>query len=228
MGQRVTREVGEDRGLVFLVGLAAVAFSALYLASDLIELAHGGFSTAQLVLTLAAEAAIPFFLVGLYAVQRPRIGMLGLIGAVVYAYSFVFFTGTVVFALVNGTRNWDALVDQLGMWVTIHGALMVLSGLAFGFAVVRAGVLPRWTGVALMTGVVLVAASSGLPDALQTASAGVRDLAFAGMGASLLHARRARILRGGWVPGDAGSTRSVDVAAHTMATRTAEALELAG
>jgi hypothetical protein len=102
-----------------------------------------------------------------------------------------------LFALVNGTSDWDALVDQLGAWVSVHGVLMVLAGLAFGVAVVRAGVLPRWTGVALMAGVVLVAVSSGLPDSAQTAAAGVRDLAFAGMGASLLFARRGRLRRSG-------------------------------
>jgi hypothetical protein len=59
--------------------------------------------------------------------------------------------------------------------MTIHGVLMVISGLAFGLAVVRAGVLPRWTGLTLMAGVVFIAVSSGLPDAAQTASAGVRD-----------------------------------------------------
>jgi hypothetical protein len=51
-------------------------------------------------------------------------------------------------------------------------------------------VLPRWTGAALVAGVILVAASSVLPAIAQTVSAGVRDLAFAGMGASLLGARR--------------------------------------
>lgn len=96
------------------------------------------------------------------------------------------FTGTVVFALLNRTSSWDGLVDQVGPWLTIHGLLMVLAGLAFGLAVARAGVLPRWTGAALMAGVVLVAVSSGLPDIAQTASAGVRDLGFASMGASLL------------------------------------------
>ncbi|MDP9226004.1 MAG: hypothetical protein M3P18_19630, partial [Actinomycetota bacterium] len=183
MGQRVIveRKAGQvSDGLSVLVGLAAVAFSALYFASDLIEFAHGGFSTPQLVLTLVAEAAIPFFVIGLYVVQRPRIALLGLVGAVLYAYSFIFFTGTVVFALVNGTRDWDALADQLGGWVSIHGVLMVLAGMAFGAAIIRARVLPRWTGAALIAGVVLVAATSGLPDVLQTASAGLRDLAFAG------------------------------------------------
>lgn len=178
------------RSLTMLIGLAAGVFSILYFLSDLIELAQGGFSTAQLALTYAAEAAIPLFVIGLYAMQRPRIGRLGLVGAIGYAYSFVFFTGTVLFALANGTKDWGALSDQLGAWVIVHGLLMVLAGLAFGLAVIRAGVFPRWTGVALMAGVVLVAVSSGLPDIVQAAAAGVRDLAFAGMGASLLFARR--------------------------------------
>ncbi len=52
-------------------------FSGLYFVSGVLELIHGGFSTRQLVLTYLAEAAIPLFVVGLYAVQRPRIGSLG-------------------------------------------------------------------------------------------------------------------------------------------------------
>jgi len=182
-------EISEARSLLSLprlVGVAAVAFSALYFVSDVIELAQDGFSTFQLSLTYAAEAAIPLFVLGLYALQRPRIGSLGLVGAVAYAYVYVFFTGTVTYALVNGTDAFDALSDTMGAWMTVHGALMVLAGLAFGLAVVRARALPGWTGVALILGVVLVAVSSALPDVVQTAAAGVRDLAFAGMGVSLL------------------------------------------
>jgi hypothetical protein len=173
------------------VGMAAVVFSILYLLSDLIELAQGRFSTPQLALTGVAEAAIPLFVIGLYLVQRPRIGRLGLIGAIGYAYSFVFFTGTVVFAMVNGTSDWGALSDRLGAWLLIHGAVMVVAGSAFGLAVIRAKVLPRWTGVALIAGLVLVGVSSGLPEIAQTAAAGVRDLAWAGMGAALLMAGQA-------------------------------------
>jgi hypothetical protein len=198
-------------GLPMLVGLAAVFFSALYFASDLIELAHGGFSTRQLVLTYVAEAAIPLFVIGLFAVQRPRIGWLGLIGAIGYAYSFIFFTGTVTFALVNHTKDWNVLVGQMSPWVNIHGAVMVLAGLSFGAATIRARVLPRWTGAVLMAGVVLVALSSGLPELVQTTSAGVRDLAFAGMGASLVFHRDGR-RRGGRrtpSPKDPGSTLDV-------------------
>lgn len=161
----------------------------MYFVSDVLELAHGGFSNPQLLLTYVAEAAIPVFILGLYVVQRPQIGTLGLLGAIGYAYAYVFFTGTVLLALVDQPTNWDALVGELGPWVTIHGLVMVVAGSAFGIAVIKARVLPRWTGMTLIAGVVMVALSSALPGVAETISAGVRDLAFAGMGVFLLTRR---------------------------------------
>jgi hypothetical protein len=186
----VSREPDDAARLAAMIGVGAVAFSVLYLVSDVIELAQGGFSTPQLALTYAAEAAIPLFVLGLFAVQRPWIGALGLIAAVTYGYTFVFFTSTVVYALVNHTHDWSELTTQLGAWLTIHSVLMVLAGVAFGAAVIRAQVLPRWTGITLMAGMVLMAVTVSLPDVTQTMSAAVRDVAFAGMGAAVL--RRAQ------------------------------------
>jgi hypothetical protein len=37
----------------------------------------------------------------------------------------------VVYALVNGTKNYDALTNQLGVVMTVHGAVMVVAGLGF-------------------------------------------------------------------------------------------------
>jgi hypothetical protein len=108
-----------------------VGFTAVYLISDLIEVAQGGFSTFRLSLTYAGEAAIPLFVIGLYAVQRPRIGRLGFFGAVAYAYSYVFFTSTVVYALIAGTPNYAALVKVFGASMTVHGLIMLAGGLAF-------------------------------------------------------------------------------------------------
>jgi hypothetical protein len=178
-----------------LLGVVGIVFSLLYLTSDVLELAHGGFSTAQLALTYAAEAVIPFLVLGLYAFQRPRMGTTGLVAALAYAYAFVFFTGTVVYALVDDTRDWNALSDRFGAWITIHSAIMVVAGVVFGVATIRAGVLPGWTGATLILGMVLMTIALALPDAAQTAAAGVRDLAFAGMGWSLILAdrRRARL-----------------------------------
>ncbi len=172
--------------VVSVIGVAAVAFSALYLLSDVIELAQGGFSTGQLVLTYISEAAIPLFVIGIYAAQRPRIARLGLLGAVGYAYTFVFFTSTVVFALVQHTSDWSALKNQMGGWIAVHSVLMIVTGLVFGYAVVRAGVLPRWTGWLLMLGMLSMIVATALPDVVQTGSAALRDVAFAGMGAALL------------------------------------------
>ncbi|MCW2941350.1 MAG: conserved rane protein of unknown function [Actinomycetia bacterium] len=170
-----------------LVGLATVGFTAIYFLSDLIEVAQGNFSTDRLALTYAGEAAIPLFVLGLYAVQRPQISRLGLVGAIAYAYCYVFFTSTVVYALVAGTPNYKDLTRIFGAWMTVHGVLLLLGGLAFGLAVARANVLPRWTGVCLMAGVVLVVAASGQSNLARTVAAAVPACAFLGMGIALLH-----------------------------------------
>jgi len=172
-----------------LVGLAAIVFSAIYLISDLIEVAQGNFSTFRLSLTCVGEAMIPLFVLGLYAAQRPRIGRLGLFGAVAYAYSYVFFTGTVLYALIAGTRNYHALTKVFGAWMTVHGLIMLIGGLAFGLAVVRARMLPLWTGVCLMVGVALVVAASGLSNVARTLAEAVPATAFMGMGFALLSRR---------------------------------------
>jgi hypothetical protein len=144
----------------------------------------------QLGLTLVAESTVPTFVIGVWLLQRPRIGRLGAVSAIAYAYSFVFFTGTVVYAPADGTRNFERLGSALSPWMTIHGGVMVIAGVGFGYAVSRAGVLPRWTGMTLAVGVVLIPLSMGAPDIVVLIGVGIRDLAFAGMGAALLRARR--------------------------------------
>ena len=170
-----------------ILGLLMLLASVLYFVSDVIEAIQGGFSDGQLWLTLLAEAAIPIFVIGLAAAQRPRLGRLGVLAAVGYAYSYVVFTGTVVYALVNGTKNYETLTDQLGVVMTVHGAVMVVAGLGLGYAVLRARTLPAWTAVAL-----LVAVTQTMPEGVQLTAAGVRDLGFAGMGAAMLRAPIAR------------------------------------
>jgi hypothetical protein len=168
--------------------LAAVIFSGIYFLSDVIETIQDGFSGPQLVLTLVGEAAIPLFVMGLYVAQRPEIGRLGLISAIGYAYSFVFFTSTVVYAIVNSTADYSTLTGDMGASMTAHGAIMVIAGVGFGLAVIRAGVLPSWTGVALAAGVVAVAATQIAPSGVQLMAAGIRATAFVGMGCALLTA----------------------------------------
>jgi hypothetical protein len=174
------------RRLCVLVGLAAITFSAVYLASDIVEVVQGNFSTVRLILTYVGESMIPLFVVGIFAAQRPSIGWLGLCGAMAYSYSYVFFTSTVVYALVAGVPDYRALTRIFGPWMTVHGAIMLIGGVAFGVAVVRARVLPRWTGACLMGGVVLVSLASGLPSLARAVAEAGPAVAFIGMGIALL------------------------------------------
>jgi hypothetical protein len=174
------------------IGTLALVFSGLYFLSDVIEVIQGGFSTGQLWLTLAAETAIPLVVAGLAIMFGARLGLLGQVSAWSYAYAYVVFTGTVAYALVNHIKDYQALSDQLGAVMITHGATMVLAGLGFGYAVFRTRLLPAWTGLCLMVGVVLVALAQGMSDGTQLAAAGIRDLAFAGMGAALLRTQQRR------------------------------------
>ncbi len=175
-----------DLDLARVLGFITIVLTGVYLVSDLVEVAQGDFSTLRLSLTYAGESAIPLFVIGLYAVQRPQIGRLGLLGATAYSYSYVFFTATVVYALVAGTPNYRALTEVFGPWMTLHGVVMLVGGVAFGIAVVRAHVLPRWTGISLIVGVIAVAAASGQPNLLRTLAEALPAAAFIGMGSALL------------------------------------------
>lgn len=184
------RSIGSSRRDGLLAASAALAFSMLYWLSDLIEVAQGGFSTGQLWLTLVAELAIPPIVLGLWWLQRDRLGRLGMVSAWAYAYVFVFFSFTVAYALLDGTPDYQALSDDLGLSMVLHGAIMLLSGIGLGVAVARAKVLPAWTGYGLAAGVTLVVATQGAPGASQLLAAGVRDLAIAAMGVALIAAGR--------------------------------------
>ena len=180
------RTTSRTRNAATAIGALALVASGLSFLSDVIEVAQGGFSVGQLWLTLVAEAAIPVFVTGIAALFWSRLGRLGHASAVAYAYSYVVFTGTVVYALVNHTTDYQTLNDHLGTLMLFHGAIMAFAGLGLGFALLHRRLLPIWSCVCLMAGVVLVAAAQGLPDAAQLVAAGVRDLGFAGMGAALI------------------------------------------
>jgi hypothetical protein len=183
------RDAAGPAWLAMSVGLSAIGFSIVYLTSDILEVGQGHFSPFRLALTYAAEAAIPLYVLGLYALQRPHIGRLGLFGAAAYAYSYVFFTSTVVYALVAHTHDYQDVTKTFGAWMVLHGLIMLIGGVAFGIAVVRARTFPRWTGMCLAIGVVLVVAASGQGTVARTIAEAVPAAAFIGMGWAILRGR---------------------------------------
>lgn len=176
-----------------LVAWGALLAPAVHTLTDVLEWAQGGFSPAQLWLNYLAFLPLPAVLLGLYAVQRPRISRLGLLGALLYGFAFVYFAHTTLLALSAGVRNYAQLWDRLGALYTVHGALMVAGGAAFGFATARAGVLPRWTAGVFLVGVGLnlVVALLPVPELLQTVGSGLRNAGLVGMGWAILRGSRA-------------------------------------
>ncbi|MEZ5330778.1 MAG: hypothetical protein R2991_01725 [Thermoanaerobaculia bacterium] len=135
---------------------------------------------------------MPVLLVGLWAVQRPRISRAGLIGALLYGFAFVYFAHTTLLAIESGVVDYAALWERLGSLYTVHGGLMVTGGLAFGGATLAAGVLPRWAAALFLAGIVLhlVLVALPLPEIAQTIATTLRNAGLVGMGWALAHRPR--------------------------------------
>lgn len=105
-----------------------------------------------------------------------------------YGFAFVGFSATVLYPLVTGARDPDAVFDDFGVIYDLNAGLAFVGGLLFGASVLRAGVFAGWTGLALIGGLVLTAllVALGLPEGVQTVGTAHRSAAFVGMGAACL------------------------------------------
>ncbi len=177
-----------SKNLRLIIGLATIIASTLHILSDFLEVFSGGFSADQLWINYVAFLPIPFLMIGLYAVQLPLSGWMSLTGAVAYGTSFIFFAGTTLYALVAKTADYSTLLEELGSIYTFYGGLMVVGGILFGIAVIRARVLPRWTGWLLILGVSLnlIFRLLAFPDLSQIIGSIVRNIAIVGMGVAMV------------------------------------------
>lgn len=173
-----------DRPTRQLIALGAILAPAAHTATDAMEWLNGGFTPAQLWLNYAAFLPLPAIMLGLYAVQRPRIAMIGLIGALLYGFAFVYFTHTTLAAIADHVPDYDQLWDQLGMVYTVHGVVMLVGGGAFGYATIRARVFPAWCGWLFLGGLAVNLLVGLLPllDLLQTLGTTVRNAGLVAMG----------------------------------------------
>ncbi len=173
-----------DRQLRKLLGAGAIAAPVIHTLTDVAEWIDGGFSATHLWTNYVAFLLLPFLMLGLYLVQRPKIGLLGLAGSVLYGASFVYFAHTSLYALSENVPDYATLWEQLGNVYTVHGVVMVVGGLAFGLATYRARVFPRWTPIVFLAGIALNAllALAAAPDMLQTLASALRNLGLIGMG----------------------------------------------
>jgi hypothetical protein len=167
-----------------LIALGAILAPALHSVTDLMEWVHGGFFPALLWLNYLAFVPMPAVMLGLYAAQRPRISRLGLAGALLYGFAFVYFTHTTLLALALHTPTYADLWKTLGSLYTLHGVVMLVGGACFGWASLRAGVVPRWTAATFLLGLSInfVLGLLPAPELLQTIGTAVRNAGLIGMG----------------------------------------------
>lgn len=150
-----------------------------------------------------------FGVTGLYARQVNSAGWLGLAGyllfslfwALTMAFQFVeafispklasqapeFVEG--ILGIAKG-KETGADMGALPELYAITGGLYALGGLIFGIATFRAGILPRWSGVALAVGAISPIVLAALPHPLDRTLAVPMGLSLAWLGYALWDGRR--------------------------------------
>ena len=154
-------------GLISVLAGVLYALGALLhpVGEDLAAYASPKWVPAHQVYWVSAMLML-FGLVGLYARQVEKIGWLGLVGFVLA------FIGTVlvdsIFVMASTVIHLvavqaPALFDQVAAPPTFGVLMIILGYILFGIATMRAGVLPRWSGLLLIIGSAMFMISEAVP-----------------------------------------------------------------
>lgn len=149
---------------------------------------------------------------GIYARQVTRVGLLGLIGYLIFGlawaitYADVFAETVILPSLAAAAPQFvDSMLGigagraspvDLGAFPTLFmlsGGLYMLGGLLLGIATFRAGILPRWASGLMATTAFLTPAAAVLPHQFQRLAAVPMGVALAGLGYALWSERRAKV-----------------------------------
>ncbi|MFP5283006.1 MAG: hypothetical protein ACLGIF_06120 [Actinomycetes bacterium] len=197
-------------GLVRSAAVAAVTAGTLYVAVQVnhppMELAS--VATTEWVLRNAAKVIMAALalagVTGMYATRRRRVGVLGLVGYLLFAVGFLAMFGvaliaaTVLPALATANPGYvtDVLVAAEGgapagdigglqAVLGVSGVGYMVGGLMFGLALYRGRALARWASLLLAVGTIGTLALAVLPETLNRPLAVPVGIALIGLGASL-------------------------------------------
>ena len=170
------------------IGLITIIASALHLLSDLMEAVSGGFTTSQLAINYVGFLLMPFAFVGLAAYQWPKGGFAPVCLSVLYAVTFIYFAHTSLLAIEDRIPDYPTLRARLGLIYTIHGAVMIFSGLGFAFVTIREGVLNKVGLVLFSSGLLLnlLAALIPVSEMSQIVGSSARNLGLIVIGVIIL------------------------------------------
>lgn len=157
-------------------------------------------ATAKLVMCGLVVAGIT----GMYLRQHRRVGLLGLLGYLLFAAGYLIMSGVeaiaaavlpalartepgyvndVLVAAAGGTPAGD--IGGMQILLNASGAGYLVGGLLFGIALFRSGVLARWAAALLAMGTVGTAALAVLPESFNRPLAVPVGIALIGLGVSL-------------------------------------------
>ncbi len=131
------------------------------------------FVRSQAILAVAAPLVMLTF-IAIYLRQVEEMGILGLVGlllqefALVVYGAFAFFQGFMAPAL--SPEGVGAVFSSLEAMLLATGAVQAVGIIAFGVALLRADVLPRWGAVLLIIGTIPNGFPPMIPPAVYTAS----------------------------------------------------------
>ena len=207
------------RNLIRWAGVSAMLAGICYVAVGLFHPPNiaSSVTTPLWAIVHIVATAMCFFgllgITGIYARQAKESGWLGLAGYLLLSLWLVVIMGfTFVEVLIlptmataspafvegwMGMFNGSASTMDLGVlpmvW-TLTAPLYMLSGLLFGIATIRAGILSRWAAGLLAAGTLLAPVAALLPLELQPKIAIPVGLALAWLGFALWSERRAQAL----------------------------------
>lgn len=142
----------------------------------------------QLILTYVAMLLIPFSMMGLLSLNYLKGSFLFLLGTTFIAISYIYFSGTAIYAYVESISNYDVLIRRLGFTYLLHGILLVVGGLLFCISAFRQSLFSRWTISLILIGSVLslVTGSFKLSEDFYVIANFSRNIGFLFIGVSLL------------------------------------------
>jgi hypothetical protein len=197
-------------GLTRAAGLSAAAAGLIFVAVQINHPAMNvdSVATTEWVVRNSAKVLMGALalvgITGMYLRQVRQIGVLGLIGYLLFGAGYLLMFSTEVIsafvlpALVNLAPGYandlvvaaagGAPVGDIGAMKTVlavTGIGYMVGGLIFGIALFRAGILARWASALLAVGTIATASLAFLPEAFNRPMAVPVGIALVGLGISL-------------------------------------------
>lgn len=153
----------------------------LYIFTDIIELIQSGFSGIQLILTYSAMAGAAIFLPLAGYSCSASLRIIYNVSIFLISLSFVFFSGTAVYAFGGTVSDYGAVISGLGTIYYAHGVFLTVGCFLLSFVLFKDGKLVKAVPLLFLLSSVIAASAgiAGLHENYYIAANFIRNTAFA-------------------------------------------------